>query len=65
MFALVVEVEVLVIDLRYVCLNGISEVLNKTVWRIHFCDGPLVGLFDRLFVPLLINQIDEALISVQ
>jgi len=49
MFALIVEVEVLVLDLRYVCLLNVM----------------LVCLFDRLFVPLLVNQIDETLISVQ
>jgi len=65
MFALIVEVEVLVIDLRYVRLNAVSEILNKTALHTHFCDVTLVGLLDRLFVPLLINQIDETLISVQ
>jgi hypothetical protein len=65
MFALIVEVKILVIDLRYVRLNAVSEILNKTAPYTHFCDVTLVGLLDRLFVPLLINQIDEALISVQ
>jgi len=48
MFALIVEIEVLVIDLRYVC----------------FCDVTLIGLFDWFFITLLVNQVDEALISV-
>jgi hypothetical protein len=66
MFALIVEVEVLVLDLRYVCLNGVSEMsARKIAWQIHFCDVTLVRLFDRLFVPFLVNQIDETLISVQ
>lgn len=66
MFALVVEVEVLVLDLRYVCLSGISEIsARKVACHTHFCDVALVRLFDRFFVPLLVNQIDETLISVQ
>jgi hypothetical protein len=65
MFALIVKVEILVIDLRYVRLNAVSEILNKTAPHTHFCDVTLVGLLDRLFIPLLINQIDEAQISVQ
>jgi hypothetical protein len=66
MFALIVEVEVLVLDLMYVRLNGVSEISGKKIaWHIHFCDVTLVRLFDRLFVPFLVNQIDETLISVQ
>ena len=65
MFALIVEVEILVIDLRYVRLNAVSGILNKTVLRTDFRDVTLVGLLDRLLVPLLINQIDEVLVSVQ
>jgi len=66
MFALIVEVEVLVLDMRYVCLNGVSEKSAwKTAWRIHFFDVMLVRLFDRLFVSFLIDQINETLISVQ
>jgi hypothetical protein len=66
MFALIVEVEVLVPDLRYVCLNGVSEKSEwKTAWRFHFFDVMLIRLFDRLFVPFLINQINETLISIQ
>ena len=64
MFALIVEVEILVIDLRYVRLNAVSGILNKTALCTDFCDVALVGLLDWLFVPLLINQIDETLISV-
>ena len=56
MFALVVEVEVLVLDLRYVCLNAVSEKsARKTAWRIYFFDVMLVRLFDRLFVSFLVN----------
>jgi hypothetical protein len=56
MFALIVEVEVLVLDLRYVCLNGVSEKSEeKTAWRIHFFDVMLVRVFDRLFVSFLVN----------
>ena len=66
MFALIVEVEVLVLDMRYVCLSGVSEKSAwKTAWRIHFFDTTLVRLFDRLFVSFLIDQINETLISVQ
>jgi hypothetical protein len=66
MFALIVEVKVLVRDLWQVCLNGVSEMSAKKIaWHVHFCDVTLVRLFDRLFVPLLVNQIDETLISVQ
>ena len=66
MFALIVKVEVLVLDLRYVCLNGVSEKsARKTVWHIHFFDVMLVRLFDRLFMSFLVNQINETLISVQ
>jgi hypothetical protein len=66
MFALVVEVEVLVLDLRYACLSGISEISAKEVaCHTHFCDVTLIRLFDRFFVTLLVNQIDETLISVQ
>jgi hypothetical protein len=66
MFALIVKVKVLVLDLRYVCLNGVSEKSKrKTAWRIHFFDVMLVRLFDRLFVSFLVNQINEILISVQ
>jgi len=64
MFALIVEVEILVIDLRHVRLNTVSEILNNAALRTDFCDVALVGLLDWLFVPLLINQIDETLISV-
>jgi hypothetical protein len=61
-----VEIEVLIPDLRYVCLNGVSEKSErKTAWRIHLFDVMLVRLFDRLFVSFLVNQIDETLISVQ
>jgi hypothetical protein len=64
MLALIVEIEVLVIDLRYVCLKVVSKILYKATWYIHLCDVTLVGLFDRLFVPLLVHQVDETLISV-
>ena len=64
MFALIVEVEILVIDLRHVRLNTVSEILNNAALRTDFCDVALVGLLDWLFVPLLINQIDETLVSV-
>jgi hypothetical protein len=66
MFALIVEVEVLILDLRYVCLYGVSgNSERKTAWRIHFFDVILVRLFDRLLVSFLVNQINETLISVQ
>ena len=64
MFALVVEIEILVIDLRYVCLKVVSEILNEIAWCIHLCDVTLVGLFDRFFVPFLVHQVDKTLISV-
>ncbi len=38
---------------------------RKTARRIHFFDVMFVRLFDRFFVSFLVNQINEALISVQ
>jgi hypothetical protein len=64
MFALIVEIEVLVIDLRYVCLKVVSQILNKSARCIHLRDVTLVGLFDWFFVTFLVNQVDETLISV-
>lgn len=65
MFALIVEVEVLVFDLGYVCLKDVRLVVKKITWRIHPCDVTLVRFLNRLFIPLLVDQIDKTLISVQ
>lgn len=65
MFAFIVEVKVLVFDLRDICLQAVSEVSNKAVWHAHFCNRALICFFDWLFVSLLVHQIDETLVPVQ